>query len=507
MIVGQGRYYGAFLALLLSWLLCFYSSIASMVTIWATTETFAHGFLIFPIVIYLIWDKRGELEIIEWRSNPFSLIALICLLLLWLLAVRLGVQVIEQLAAVALIPVFVLMVFGTRVFKIISFPLAYLFFAVPFGEFLIPSLQQITGDICVWLLKASGMSVFKEGNYISTPEAMFEVAWTCSGIRYLIASTSLGTLFAYLNFTSPKKRLFFSLFAIGLPVLANGLRAYSIVMLYTYVDKRFAQHLDHLIYGWVLFGVIILLLFLIGRWFGDREMGREKIASLSTVKPANKMSYWHTLSAIGVTLLISALPGWMAMNDAKTNYLPMSTPAAASYWVSSDTVNSVWTPQYKWADRSINALYKKQGKEVFLYIAKYDEEKQGKELVNIANRLFDTSRWRLLSESRQTLLLGTRSLEVEQKNLSGPGGDLVIWSWYRVGEQNLISPWMTKLHQFIDAPFSKSQGAVIAIATSGEQADISLTEFIQDHWAEVFAVVDKPLNMNHTRIVEQQHGE
>ena len=54
------------------------------------------------------------------------------------------------------------------------------------------------------------------------------------------------------------------------PVLANWLRAYMIVMLGHLSGNKLAVGVDHLIYGWVFFGVVMLLMFWIGaRWRED----------------------------------------------------------------------------------------------------------------------------------------------------------------------------------------------------------------------------------------------
>ena len=50
-------------------------------------------------------------------------------------------------------------------------------------------------------------------------------------MRYLIASFMVGTLFAYLNYRSTRRRLLFVGVSIVVPIVANWLRAYMIVMI------------------------------------------------------------------------------------------------------------------------------------------------------------------------------------------------------------------------------------------------------------------------------------
>lgn len=69
-----------------------------------------------------------------------------------------------------------------------------------------------------------------EGLYLSIPAGHFEVAEACSGLRYLMASVALGVLYAYLTYRSPWRRLAFVVLSMVMPIVANGIRAYGIVM-------------------------------------------------------------------------------------------------------------------------------------------------------------------------------------------------------------------------------------------------------------------------------------
>ena len=77
---------------------------------------------------------------------------------------------------------------GTEVARRIAFPLGFLFFAVPFGDFLTPWLVDRTADFTVVALRATGIPVFREGTEFVIPTGSWSVVQACSGIRYLMAS-------------------------------------------------------------------------------------------------------------------------------------------------------------------------------------------------------------------------------------------------------------------------------------------------------------------------------
>ena len=108
-----------------------------------------------------------------------------------------------------------------------AFPLLFLFFCVPFGEFIMPRLMQWTADITV--MGCAPCPVFRcirKGLQFVIPSGHWSVVEACSGIRYLIASVCVGVLFAYLNYNSWKRRVLFVIAAAAMvPLVANWLRA------------------------------------------------------------------------------------------------------------------------------------------------------------------------------------------------------------------------------------------------------------------------------------------
>ena len=143
---------------------------------------------------------------------------------------------------------------GLRLSARMAFPLVFLFFAAPIGDFMLPKLMEWTAGFTILALRTSGIPVYQEGLEFVIPSGKWSVIEACSGIRYIIASVTVGTLFAYLNYTSLKRRLIFIGISMLVPVVANWFRAYLIVMMGHISNNKLAAGVDHLIYGWVWFG-------------------------------------------------------------------------------------------------------------------------------------------------------------------------------------------------------------------------------------------------------------
>ena len=283
----------ALLALLAAALWLYRATALEMVDTWERSNTFTHAFLVPPIVLWLIWRQRSALAPMVPRPMPWVLLPLAAAVGVWLLGDLAVVNSVTQFAFTAMLILLVPALLGPEVTRRLAFPLAFSFFAVPLGDILLPQLMQWTADFTVLALRLSGVPVYREGLQFVIPSGTWSVIEACSGVRYLIASFMVGSLFAYLNYRSPWRRLAFGVVSLLVPVLANWLRAYMIVMLGHLSDNTLAVGVDHLIYGWVFFGFVIMLMFVIGGRFAEPDVElpvARAPAAASTVATAGRRS-------------------------------------------------------------------------------------------------------------------------------------------------------------------------------------------------------------------------
>ena len=156
-------------------------------------------------------------------------------------------------------------------FRSLTCPLLFSFVCVPIGEFMVPSMMNWTADFAAAAVRLSGIPLYREGLQFVIPSGNWSVVEACSGVRYLIASFMVGTLFAYLNYERPAKRAVFMVASLLVPILANWVRAYMIVMIGHTSDMALATGVDHLIYGWLFFGLVMFIMFWIGSYWREDE--------------------------------------------------------------------------------------------------------------------------------------------------------------------------------------------------------------------------------------------
>jgi len=170
------------------------------------------------------------------------------------------VLVVEQYAVVIMLPVLVWLCLGLRGMWALAFPLVFILLAVPVGEFLIYPMMKFTAAFTVGAVRLTGIPVFWDGMYFTLPSGTWNIVEGCSGVRYIIASVTLGVLYAYLTYCSYWRRaaLFWRPAGAG---DCERMRAFIIVMLGHFSGMKIATGVDHLVYGWVWFGIVMFFLF------------------------------------------------------------------------------------------------------------------------------------------------------------------------------------------------------------------------------------------------------
>jgi exosortase A len=244
--------------------LVFHAEVMRAVAVWDESTAYNHCYLILPISAYLIWERRRVLAARAPQPNGWVLIAMLPVGIVWLFAAQAQIMEGRQLAAMSLFELLVLAVLGFEVWRVSAFALLYMYFLVPSGAFLTGPMQDFAARFAVAGVELVGIPVYSNGLDIEVPGARFVVAEACAGLRFLIASVALGTLYGYTMYRSWKRRAAFIVVSIIVPIIANGMRVWGIVVLGYWLGDAQAATADHLIYGWVFFSMVSVILILLG---------------------------------------------------------------------------------------------------------------------------------------------------------------------------------------------------------------------------------------------------
>lgn len=445
-----------------TWLGLFWDSVMATVAIWERSETFAHCFLILPICIYLLHRDWPQLKQLPVKPNFWLLLPLLVLLIFWLFGDLAHIAAIEQLATFMLLPLMCWLVLGNQLASRMWFVLLFWMFSVPEGEFLIPALQEVTADFTVMAIQLTGIPVYREGLYIAIPGGLFEVAVACSGIRYLIASLTLGCLFAYLTYYKWHKRILFVLFALVLPIVANGLRAYGIVMIAYMTDMEYATGADHLVYGWLFFGVVIFIMFSVGSIWRDPEPELKLPEGAGTkALPLQRAA----VAWLGAVFLILAAMGY---NLSARDVQRPAAPDLKEVWpVAVDTDNS-WLPVFQNPDLEYSGSYQ----QLDFYVVWYGQNAEDSKLISSVNQLYNRSSWTRVDSQ---IHAGYQVFEIS-----------TIDGRRRMLAYSYVTPWLqspssirVRLTQALQALAGQPQQGVALVISQPVESDEARTAFRQ----------------------------
>jgi len=493
------------------WLLILYRDTAmSMVQIWARSDTFAHAFLVLPISLWLIWRQRGVLSRVQPKAENSPLLFVGCIGMMWLLGALASVNAVTQLSLVALLVLTVPTVLGWTVTRIILFPLGFLFFSVPLGEFLMPQLMDWTAKVTVFSLRLTGIPVYQEGLQFFISSGHWSVVEACSGIRYLIASVTVGTLFSYLGYTSAKRRILFVLVSILVPVIANWMRAYLIVLLGHLSGNKLAAGVDHLIYGWVFFGVVIFSMFIIGSRWSESEVlpSNSQHPHLSLIQPFGQVKTLRT--AVFLAFLVSLPHGALLAyeNTGVHGVSALEAPQAlASGWEIQRSVVPSFKPDYKNPTTEMNQIYAKKYQPVGLYLGVYQRQTQVRKMISFSNSLVASqdAQWSQFAQGQQAIAAGDLRVNVTTVGLIKPPSSgttsaqrLLVWQFYWIGGVVTTNSYLAKAY----AVYRRFTGhdddsAVIVIYTQDDQTGLAaqvLENFLGDNYAAVNSLLTSLVN-------------
>ena len=465
-------------AFALVWVLAWYASTAtSMAEIWSRSDTFVHGYVVPVIVLWLVWRKRDELATMAPRPAWWALGSLVVAGFIWLLGELAAVNSIAQFALIALVVLTVVTILGTSVARQLAFPLAFLFFAWPIGEFFLPHLMEWTADFIVHGLRLSGVPVYREGQQLVIPSGVWSVVEACSGLRYLIASLMTGTLFAYLMYRSTKRRLIFVALALAIPIIANWLRAYMIVMLGHLSGNKIAVGVDHLIYGWLFFAVVIACMFWIGaRWREDHLPVQGSATSKAVASPPTRA---RSLLAAGAAVLALAIVwkiGYIAIDRGDASPRPqLAAPTPAGDWLQTAGAPGKWQPQFVNPSAELQRTFGRGDQTVGLFVSYYRDQNHRSKLVTSENTLVksDDPAWIRVESGTQLIDYNGQSITVRTAELRSPSGqELLIWQWYWINGRLTSSDYWAKGYTALSR--LQAQGddsAAIVVYTAKDRAN------------------------------------
>jgi exosortase len=247
-----------------------YSSvIPDMALEWYRDDNYSHGFLVPIIAAYFLYRNREEVQHLAVAPSNLGLPVILLALLLLIVATLCTEYYTLRSSLVVLLAGLVLYLFGTGIFRKVSFSILFLIFMVPLPKLLYNTislpLKLFVSKVAVGFMQLIGMTVVREGNIIMLPNSTLEVVGACSGIRSLLSLLTLSTAYAFLLPATPLKRLLIILSAVPLAIIMNAVRVVETGILVQQWGAAMAEGLVHELAGMAVFMLSLVLLIGFGR--------------------------------------------------------------------------------------------------------------------------------------------------------------------------------------------------------------------------------------------------
>ena len=482
--------YGAIVTLFALFILTYFPSLSVVHEYWSDmSNTYAHGYMLFGIVIYLLYIARKKIFLLNQRvSTQYFLINLAAIFLfsiLWFLANSTQVQIVQLLACILLIWLWIAMVYG-RTSAIRTFvPMGLLLMGIPLWDGIGIYLQAMTVFVTQFWLSLFGVTAFFDGNFIELADGVLEISEGCSGLKYFLAGTSLAIVYAEMNLNTFQRKTGIVLLAVLISIFANWIRVFSLVLIADISKMQSSLVHEHDNFGWLVFIVFFIIFFVIAN---KVDPGYKVDRELSHIEPSNsnasKLTDNSNFRAFSATLTAGILPvfSWFAIEGNRIDLLIHQL----EFEEAKEINDSNWLPNYTGFDESNTWRVIVNSREVDITIISYRDQKQGKELIYYSNTLND-SKYAITNMDGLEISNG---LGINRSILSNQYRKILVGWYYKVGNVDSNSANMAKLLQISSIIQGVPIASLITISIECKANDCSreMNEFLSAELIE--GVVD-----------------
>ena len=242
-------------------------TLSHLIVQWWQDPNFSHGFFVPAFSAFVVWQRRTTLAQLSLRPS-WTGAAILVFALMTLIIGQMGAEIfLARFSLLLLLAGIVVLFLGWNHLQILFFPLSFLVLMIPiptiiFNQITFP-LQLLASRVAATVLPWMGVPVLREGNIIVLPAMALEVAEACSGIRSLMSLITLAVIYGYLMEKRMPVRLLLAVAAVPIAVLANSLRIIGTGLLVQFWDPAKAEGFFHLSWGWIIFVVSLLMLYLV----------------------------------------------------------------------------------------------------------------------------------------------------------------------------------------------------------------------------------------------------
>lgn len=457
-----------------------------MVHWWNTREEYGHGYMIPAIAAFLIWQKKNQLEGIEFNGSWIGVLVVAFGLFLFYAGELSSIYTIIQYAFLVALYGAVLSMTGIKAFKIIMVPLIILVFMIPLPNFLFNNLssqlQLISSQIGVAVIRLFDISVFLEGNVIDLGVFKLQVVEACSGLNYLFPLMTLAFITAYFFTGAFWKKAIIFLSSIPITILMNSFRIGAIGIMVEYGGIEMAEGFLHDFEGWAVFMSCIAIL--VGEMWILAKIGKDKLPlreafGLDFPEPTPTdaeivyrqipKSFYASLVIVAVVAAsVFALPEREEIVPDRKQYAEF--PLEFEGWGGrTGYIEQLVLDSLRLTDYAMTDYRGEDGGSVNFYSAYYDSQKKGAS-AHSPRSCIPGGGWRITSLKDHNIPgtnIGNSPLVVNRLLIERGESKQLVYYWFQQRGRIVTNEYLMKWYLFWDAMTkSRTDGALMRLTTT-----------------------------------------
>ena len=247
----------------------YWPGLIGLLETWQSDPDYNHGFLVVPIAVWLLWQRRDRLASLDIRPSWWGLALIAAAGIVRSLGAEFFIEQLDPYSIPIWIAGVVLLFGGWQLLKWSAGSIAFLWFMTPIPTSMIVGvslpLQKISAVISTWTLHLFAQPAVRQGTTISLGEQIMDVERACSGLRICYGILALAV--AYVVLVRPKLLRGMLLIAAAVPVaiLANSARVTGTGLLFLVVSGEKAHQYAHDFAGIMMLPLAVALLWLVHR--------------------------------------------------------------------------------------------------------------------------------------------------------------------------------------------------------------------------------------------------
>ena len=232
---------------------------------WANSEDYAHAFIVLPIVGYMVWQKRQDLNSTQFDGSLIGLLIILSSVSVYLVALHARINSLASVSMVMTIFGALVYLRGINAVKILTTPFILLLLLIPipssiYSAMTLP-LQLKVSQVSEIVVKLLSVPIFREGNVLTTPEKTFQIVEACSGMRSMITLVTLSLIMGYFTFRKKWTKLVLILASIPVAIFVNIVRVVVLILAFHFYKIDLSEGTSHTWLGMAVFAIALVTLF------------------------------------------------------------------------------------------------------------------------------------------------------------------------------------------------------------------------------------------------------